>query len=196
MLSTKERLMHAAVVTVAERGIENAGTAFIAKAAGCSEAMIYKLFTDKTDLLNEVFLSIDRAISLEALSLWNSRPQNETLIDTTHRAFQMIYRRLLTKSDETLFLLRFRYSSLYTSSIRSKRYAYNGAFDAVHSAVESYYSGHEFGYSGFVLNYLFELTLTFAEKVLTGRFTDSKELENRLWRMMLAGIRELTGNQM
>lgn len=47
---TRERILDAAAVVLAERGIAGATTRELARAAGCSEALLYKHFADKQEL--------------------------------------------------------------------------------------------------------------------------------------------------
>lgn len=47
---SRERILDAAALVMRERGLANATTKLIAAAAGYSEAMLYKRFTDKQDL--------------------------------------------------------------------------------------------------------------------------------------------------
>src|SRR5689334_3900753 len=52
--STRDRILDAAATVMRERGIAHATTKEIAKAAGFSEATLYKHFTDKTELFVRV----------------------------------------------------------------------------------------------------------------------------------------------
>lgn len=49
-MSTRDRILDGAVAVMRERGLANTTTKEIARAAGLSEAMLYKVFRDKTDL--------------------------------------------------------------------------------------------------------------------------------------------------
>lgn len=55
-MSTRERILDAAATVMTERGIARATTKEIARAAGCSEALLYKHFTGK----QEIFLGVLR----------------------------------------------------------------------------------------------------------------------------------------
>lgn len=64
-MSTRERIVDAAWDVIATRGLAKATTKEIARAAGLSEAMLYKHFHDKTDLL--VTVLTERLPALVAL---------------------------------------------------------------------------------------------------------------------------------
>ncbi|GAA1714274.1 TetR/AcrR family transcriptional regulator [Isoptericola hypogeus] len=49
-MSTRDRILDAAATVLRERGIARATTKEIARAAGCSEALLYKYFADKQEL--------------------------------------------------------------------------------------------------------------------------------------------------
>lgn len=55
MRSSRDRILDGAVQVMRTRGLANATTKEIAKAAGLSEAMLYKVFADKVDLFLGVF---------------------------------------------------------------------------------------------------------------------------------------------
>jgi AcrR family transcriptional regulator len=63
-MSARERILDAAATVLRERGLARATTKEIARAAGCSEALLYKHFADK----QELFLGVlnERAPRLDA----------------------------------------------------------------------------------------------------------------------------------
>ncbi|MEU5874084.1 TetR/AcrR family transcriptional regulator [Glycomyces sp. NPDC047369] len=54
-MGTRDRILDAAAAVMRERGVAHATTKEIARAADCSEALLYKHFPDKTTLLLHVF---------------------------------------------------------------------------------------------------------------------------------------------
>ncbi|MDA3845851.1 MAG: TetR/AcrR family transcriptional regulator [Vallitaleaceae bacterium] len=62
-LSSKERLIKATVEAIYENGLHSVTTAKIAKKAELSEAMIYKHFGSKDDMIVETFMSIKEALN-------------------------------------------------------------------------------------------------------------------------------------
>lgn len=62
-MSTRDRILDAAATVLRERGIARATTKEIARAAGCSEALLYKYFADKQELF--VGVLSERAPRLE-----------------------------------------------------------------------------------------------------------------------------------
>lgn len=194
MANTRERLIASAVKTVAERGTEGVTTAVLARRAGCSEAMIYKCFEDKEDLIREAFRVLDERVSRIALENFSAiRADGSNFMEVVYSAWHKVYRYLLATPEEALFLIRYRYCSLYTDAVRSERLAYNGTFDKVHEMVESKFGASRATYRGFYINYALEITLSFAERVITGRLKDTQALESVVWKLVSDSIGTFLG---
>jgi len=63
-LSSKEKLIQATIESIYEHDLHSVTTAKIAKKAGLSEAMIYKHFGNKDELIVETFMSIKMRLNL------------------------------------------------------------------------------------------------------------------------------------
>lgn len=63
-VSTRDRILDAAAGVLLERGVVGATTKEIARAAGCSEALLYKHFADKQELFVAVLTSRMPAVDL------------------------------------------------------------------------------------------------------------------------------------
>lgn len=187
--STKQRLLESAIRSVANYGIEGSTTARLAHEAEISEAMIYKCFADKTDLMNMAFLQVDKTLSDFVLNhpFFKDQEKGEVLT-VVNEIWNNIYDYLMNHREEALFLIRYRYSSLYSDEIRNQRQTYNGAFDKVFEVAAPYFAGSGVGYRGFLTNYAFELTLSFAEKVHTGRIQNTEELRKTLWALIASSV--------
>jgi len=66
--STRDRILDAAAVVLTERGVAGATTRELARAAGCSEALLYKHFADKQELFLAVLSERMPRIELPAAS--------------------------------------------------------------------------------------------------------------------------------
>ena len=185
--ATKDVFIEKTLQTVAEVGMENLRTKMVADAAGFSEATMFRFFPDKDKMLCDTFLEVDRRVSEAFLKSFETKALAEhSVADVMHEVWFKMYAYLLSHREETLYLIRFRYSALYTDEIRIQRMAYNGAFDNAYAALVEKGGVSRETYRGFMLNYMFEMTLCFAEKIVTGRLQNSKEMENRLWEAVSA----------
>ena len=180
--ASDEMFLEAAIKTVAKVGVENTRTKDIAEYTGFSEASMYRRFPTKEILLREAFLYIDNRLSSiltqSALIRQNGSVSfEEGLYDT----WKKIFRYLIKHREETIFLIRYRYSSLYTDEVRSRRQAYTGGLDRVYEAFVKHFGKTAHSDRGFLLSYIFEMTLCFAEKIIAGKLEDSEETENNIW---------------
>lgn len=194
--ASKELFFEGTIHAVANVGMENLRTKMVADSAGFSEAAMFRYFSSKDDLLCQTFLEVDRRVSNVFMDLFRkTNLKTESFIDATHRIWKQIYRYLIEHGNETLYLIRFRYSALYTDEIRSMRQAYGGSFEHIYVILEERFGSAINTYREFLVNYIFELTLCFAEKILTGRVKDSEVVENRLWAAITGAIGNLLSGE-
>lgn len=82
--STRDRILDGAVAVMAERGLAHTTTKQIARAAGYSEATLYKIFEDKVDLFLCVLTE-----RLPKIDLLSGEPAGRaSMADTLHAAGQ------------------------------------------------------------------------------------------------------------
>lgn len=188
--STKKLVfMDSTIRIVAQAGLENLRTKQIAQASGASEATMYMHFASKEEILRETFFLLDEKLSsrltknAQVLAVINGSDNLETV---GYKIWKNVYRYLIEHREETLFAIRYRYSSYYTDEVFSKRRAYSGDFDSVYQAISKHFSNPDLDYCSFVIDYAFEMTFSFVEKIISGRIEDTLELQQRIW----LGIRE------
>lgn len=192
--SYEARFIEGVIKIVAKVGIENIRTKQIAEYAGVSEATLFRAFNTKEDVLRAAFLYVDKKIS-DILSKGRLE-KNDPAVPFEQMVFtiwQQVYRYLLDNREETIFLIRYRYSSLYSDEVRGNREAYNGGFDQVYQIFEKHFGFNGVSYRGFIVNYMFEMTLCFAEKVISGKIDDTKETEYRIWSAVISAANAITG---
>ena len=185
-----EMFIEGTIRTVAQIGIENTRTKHVADYAGFSEATMYRRFPTKEILLRDTFLYIDNQVS----NILTQSPAirdcgNERFEWEVYEAWKKIYRYLIDHKEETIFLIRYRYSSLYTDNVRNMRQAYNGSFRKVYEAFGKRYGAGTPESTSFLINYIFEMTLCFAEKVITGKLEDNEQTERSIWMAVSSAAR-------
>jgi AcrR family transcriptional regulator len=85
--STRERILDAAATVLVERGLVGATTRELARAAGCSEALLYKHFADKQELFLAVLTERMPGIELPAASDRTDLPSSLATLVTALLAF-------------------------------------------------------------------------------------------------------------
>lgn len=190
---TKARLMRAMIELTAKNGLENVGIRDLASSLNLSVAAMYRHFESRDDLASQTFLQLDKKLTDFALeaSVFTD-PDAEFTEEDLREIWSDMFHYLLDNKEETLFVLRYRYSGLYTPEVRAQRVVYSGACDQAIKKMLTVYGKETELYPGFLINEFFELTLSFAEKVHAGKLTYSTELEDRLWTMICAMARTLS----
>lgn len=188
--ASDEIFIEGAVKTVAEVGIENMRTKHVADYAGFTEATMYRRFPSKEILLREAFLYIDKKISdILTQSSYIRNPGDTPFGLAVYAIWHEVFRYLTGHKEETIFLIRYRYSSLYTEEVRSKRQAYNGGFDEAYAVFEKHFGSSDRSYRGFLINYIFEMTLCFAEKIIAGKLEDNEDTEQGIWLAVSSAVK-------
>ena len=185
-----ELFIEGTIQTVAQIGIENIRTKTVADYAGFSEATMFRRFPTKEILLRDAFLYIDNQVSsiLTQSELIHS-PENEDFEKELYATWHRIYRYLIEHKEETIFLIRYRYSSLYTDNVRDMRQVNNGSFRKVYDSFEKKLGPGTRNLSSFLINYIFEMTLCFAEKVISGELPDNEETTQSIWLAVSSAVR-------
>lgn len=189
--SSDEIFIEGTIKIVAAIGIENIRTKQVADYAGFTEQTMYRRFSSKEILLRETFLYIDKKVSsILTQSAYIRKPNDAPFELVAYAIWHKVYRYLINHREETLFLIRYRYSSLYTDEVRNMREAYNGGLDNACNVFEQNLG--ELGgmsWQTLIAN-IFELTLCYAEKIITGRLEDTKEMERSIWTVVINSIED------
>ena len=188
--ASDELFIEGAIKAVAENGIENMRTKQVAGYAGFSEATMFRSFPSKEILLRDAFLYIDNQISnIVTKSAFIRNPGDTTLEHGMYAIWHKVYRYLIDNGNKTIFFIRYRCSSLYSDKVRNRRQAYNGGFDKAYAGFEKYLGSSDRSYRGFLINYIFEMTLCFAEKIIDGKLEDNEETEQGIWLAVSSAVK-------
>ena len=194
--SSDEIFIEGTIKIVAAIGIENIRTKQVADYAGFTEQTMYRRFPSKEILLRDAFLCVDKRISaILTQSAFIRNPGKTPFELGIYATWRKVYRYLIEHREETIFLIRYRYSSLYTEEVRNMRQAYNGGFDRAYAVFEEHFGKTAHSYRGFLINYIFEMTLGFAEKIITGKIEDNEITEKSVWLAVSSAVDQLTGHR-
>lgn len=189
MKNTREDYMTTAITLTAKYGIENVSVRRLANSMKMTEAALYRHYSGRDELLEKTFLATDSKLSdIFMQNFFVHGFSGEPFEEVIHQVWKVLYQYLLDHPEEALFLVRYRYSSLYIDEVRSMRKAYDGTFDKIYETFEANLGSHTQTYRGFLISNIFEVTLSFAEKVATGRMVADENLENMLWSFIKAEI--------
>ncbi|MFB5265625.1 TetR/AcrR family transcriptional regulator [Paenibacillus enshidis] len=104
-----ESIFKAAIQLINEIGLSDASMSKIAKKAGVSASTIYVYFENKEDMLNKLYLSIKKKMSLEVFYNYDDSISIRAAFDHALRQFINF---ILTNKDEFLFVEQFSNSPL------------------------------------------------------------------------------------
>lgn len=112
-INTRQKLLKATMELVNEFGLHNTPTSKIAKAAGFSEATIYKNFSSKDELIIEVYLEIKADLN-KAFSVGINR--DIEFKERTKKALSNYFNYFLSHRDELMYFLQFT-NSVYMNKV-------------------------------------------------------------------------------
>lgn len=112
-INTRQKLLKATMELVNEFGLHNTPTSKIAKAAGFSEATIYKNFSSKDELIIEVYLEIKADLN-QAFSV--GVDHSIAFEERTKKALTNYLNYFLSHPDELMYFLQFS-NSFYMNKV-------------------------------------------------------------------------------
>ncbi|MDQ8734524.1 TetR/AcrR family transcriptional regulator [Paenibacillus sp. LHD-38] len=104
-----ESIFNAAIQLINEHGLAETSMSKIAKKAGVSASTIYVYFENKEDMLNKLYLSIKKKMSLEVFYEYDDSFSLQSAFEHALRKFLTF---ILTNKDEFLFIVQFSNSPL------------------------------------------------------------------------------------
>lgn len=102
-------IFNAAIQLINEHGLAETSMSKIAKKAGVSASTIYVYFENKEDMLNKLYLSIKKKMSLEVFYEYDASFSLQSAFEHALRKFLNF---ILTNKDEFLFIVQFSNSPL------------------------------------------------------------------------------------
>ncbi|NQX68424.1 TetR/AcrR family transcriptional regulator [Paenibacillus alba] len=104
-----ESIFNAAIQLINEIGLSETSMSKIAKKAGVSASTIYVYFENKEDMLNKLYLSVNKKMCLEVYSNYDDSISIQTAF---HHTLTKFINYILTNKDEFLFIEQFSNSPL------------------------------------------------------------------------------------
>ena len=165
----ENHLIQSVIRAVAKYGIENTTVKKISQEAHVTASSIYAYYIDKDDLLNASFLWVDEFFSFSIQRLcWRNQSR-----DALRRTWKMCFRFLTEHPDETLFYVRFLYSTMYTEELREQHNANFSKCSPLHEA---------FGERrAFLFNHVLMNTFCYAQQYITGQLPHSETTIEQIW---------------
>lgn len=183
-MTSKDKLINATIDTIYSQGLNSVTTAKVAKAAGLSEAMIYKTFGNKDEMIVKSFMHIKVALNSFVLS----RMSESADFNEQSRNIWFANIEFLTSNKKYLMVIsQFEHSSYMSSEVRGE------CFRLIEGIFEFFQKGKENNFFK-EMHYEIAVALFFApilsisESIVDGRMEKSKENLEIIYRSTIDAI--------
>lgn len=183
--------MDAAIKSYAEYGEQGLTTKNLAKAAGCSEALIYRHFKSKDDLLRECYLRLHaKAMASFDPVHYPENPSLKEIIDISKSYWLKVFRFFVDAGIESLFYFWFRMSDVFLELLN------NGSEEITQAYERSFMKMFEGLREAFNLDisadhyrtYIVFFTGTFVDQVVTGKLPNTEESFDFIANLLFGGL--------
>lgn len=198
-LSRKEEFINATMLVVAESGLDNFSMRKVTGRIGVSEALIYKYYATKENLLYSCFESMHKSIA----RLFNGMkmPNAVSAADLYGfiRDLWLKYFTFLVRSGyKTIFYFDYRDSghirqiSAHDEEVRN---TYFKDFSELIHSFNEYFHFTQRSETSVLWTYILDTSGIFAKRIIRGEIADSPEHYEQIWRLLSGGILGLLQNE-
>ena len=183
--------MDAAIQSYAEMGEQGLTTKNLARAADCSEALIYRHFRSKDDLLRECYLRLHAKADKEFASFDLSGDLSlEEIVERSRGYYMELLRFFIDAGYESLFYFWFRMSDSFSDLLKE------GSEDVTKTYTSSFMNVFEdlrkrFNLrisADFYRTFMVFVTGTFVEQIIKGKLSDTVENHEMIADLIFGGI--------
>ena len=180
----EQELIHSVIRVVSENGIENTTIKKIAASAKVTASGIYGYYQDKDDLLQASFLWADDFFASNVRQIYRQRLPEDSLQRLWKRCFFF----MLDFRDETMFYVRFLYSTLFSKELMEKHIRNFSRISTVLFSFVNDGSSTESVDKQFLLDHVLNNTLIYAEKIISGKIEMTEETVDRIWNVICGAV--------
>ena len=187
----KDALLDAAVKSYAEYGEQGLTTKNLARVAGCSEALIYRHFRSKDDLLRECYLRLhEKSDEVFGPLIIPENADLKDVITICREYYLKTFRFFVDTGYESLFYFWFRMSDAFTMLLKEGSEevtkAYNSSFM---NAFEELRVKFDLKItSEYYRTFIVFVTGTFVEQVLKGKLPNTEESYQMIADLVFGGL--------
>lgn len=201
-MDSKSRMSELIDVTMqvaAETGLTALSLKKVTRRAGVSEALIYKYFETKENLLNNCFKSVHKQIAslFDRMEIPMIRTPEEVYLAV--RTLWMTYFSFLVKNSyRTIFYFEYRdspYIQYVVENDEEAKNTYFHNFGEILSVFFEQFHIYEHTNPDHLWVYVLDATGIFARRVIRGELPDTDESRENIWRLMFRGMSGLLYEQ-
>ncbi len=192
MTNSQEQLINSAIKCVSKHGLEGTRTQMIAKDAGLSEAMIFKLFGSKDNLLRTCFETVDKQIAslFDGLKFGTAQIKDnpETAV---FLLWSQYFKWLIAHKEETLFYFAYRTASGFQEFEKTRKAPWFEDFVAIFYAFDGEYNLQERVSPTILWTQVLTVTQLYAKLVIEGALPSDDATISTIFKIQMGSICEL-----
>ena len=181
----REALKEAAILIIAEYGLEGATTKKLTAVAKTkNEAYIYRLFDNKHDLLRKMFDMLDHElVSAFASSIDIMRDESYSREERSRMIFRRLWRFMLGDKKRCLAFIQYYYSPLF------EKYSAEKHMELYMPLADRFGNMFKPGCNMWrLMNYVLDVMLTMSIKVFRGEIEDTPEVEEKTFLLIYRAL--------
>lgn len=185
-------LLDAAMQIVAECGLNGFSMKKVTQRVGVSEALIYRYFPSKDNLLFSCFESVNKHIAALFDKLSPFALDTPQAVEASARSLWLLYFEFLVKArHRTIFYFDYR-DSAYIKQIKATQdemgHTYFRSFVGLMDIFNGMFDVYAQVDADYVWTYILDTTGIFAKRVIRGELPDTKESHVSIWKLIFGGI--------
>jgi Transcriptional regulator len=187
----KNKMMDAAMKMVAEKGLDSFSVAQAAAAANINEALVYRDFGTKENLLNECYMSVNKQIlDLYKNEYMPAGCSNEDLFEEMCDHWHLFFECLINSGYKTLFLQQYRDSTYKMDPVMQQKAGQNDVKIVFKNIFLAYAKNKED--IDYISTYLIDGSILFAKRIICKEVQNDEEIYQKVWRLLGGGLRGLS----
>lgn len=191
----KRELIDATMQIVAENGLNGFSMKKVTERAGVSEALVYRYFPTKDELLYASFESVNKRIAALFDSFVLPAFDSPQAVESAVRSLWLMYFDFLVKAKHcTVFYFDYRDSN-YIRRIKANERevgeTYFRSFSKLIAVFNERFGIFERMSSDHLWTYILDTTGLFAKRLIRGELPSTPESYETIWRLIFGGISDL-----
>lgn len=188
----KRKIMDATMRIVAEKGLESFAVLQAAKLAHVNEALVYRDFGTKENLLFECY----NLVANEVAGLYDDAPElvladDEKMFEQFHEMWIDYFTFLIKNDYKTLYYQSYRDSEHIKTYVQKEAEGKTSDFTGLIHVVEPVMKAFPLpeGMSmHYIWTYLMDISAVFAKRIIRKELPDTKESYEFIWNLMASGL--------
>ncbi len=192
MSNSSDQIIASAIKCVSIHGLSGTRTQMIAKESGLSEAMIFKLFGSKDELLRVCFETVDKEIAALFNGLKFGMAQIKDNPETAvYLLWTQYFKWLISHKEETLFYFAYRTTPFFQEFEKTRKAPWFEDFVAIFYAFDGEYGLYEKISPTILWTQVLTVTQLYAKLVIEGAIPSDEATIQSIFKIQMGSICEM-----